>query len=107
MIRRFAMELMDECSNPIRNESQTDQTPATPCILVIFGITGDLAKRLLIPSLCHLGSNGLLNETFSIVGIGRKPFTTESLQHEMQNNIQAFVQDPNALKFAQTLINRI
>jgi glucose-6-phosphate 1-dehydrogenase len=101
------MDLMDDCSNPIRKDSQSTQKPAKPCILVIFGITGDLTKRLLIPSLCYLGSNGLLDEAFSIVGIGRKPFTTESLQIEIQKNIQEFVQDPNAIKFGQTLINRI
>lgn len=104
----------DDCSNPLRNsdetktnESKTAQKPAKPCVMIIFGITGDLAKRLLIPTLCNLGSNGLLDETFCIVGIGRKPFTTESLQDEMQKNIQEFVQDPNALKFGQTLAKRI
>ncbi len=101
------MDLMDVCSNPIRNEQKTAQKPAKPCILVIFGITGDLAKRLLIPTLCNLGSNGLLDDTFCIVGIGRKPFTTESLKDEMQKNIKEFVQDPDAIKFGQTLVNRI
>ncbi len=101
------MDLMDECSNPIRNESQTDQKPATPCILVIFGITGDLAKRLLLPALCNLGSVGLLDEAFSIVGIGRKPFTTESLQDELLKDIKQFAKNPEAVKFGETLVKRI
>lgn len=98
-IWRYIMDLMDG--------SQTTQKPAKPCILVIFGITGDLTKRLLIPALCNLGSKKLLDEAFCIVGVGRKDFTTESFQNEMQNNIKEFVQDPDAIKFGQTLINRI
>ncbi len=101
------MDSMDDCSHPKWNESQTDQAPAKPCILVIFGITGDLAKRLLIPALCNLGSYGLLDEKFCIVGIGRKPFSTESLKDEMQKNIKDFVLNPDAIKFGQALVNRI
>ena len=101
------MDLMGDCSNPIRNESQVAQKPAKPCLLVIFGITGDLAKRLLIPAICNLGSHGLLDEAFCIIGIGRKPFTTETLHDEMQKNIQDFVKSPDAIAFGQTLVNRI
>jgi glucose-6-phosphate 1-dehydrogenase len=40
---------------------QPIRKPANPCILVIFGIAGDLTKRLLFPAICILGSNGLLD----------------------------------------------
>ncbi len=36
--------------------------PAGPCTLVIFGVNGDLAKRLLFPALCNLVQEGLLPE---------------------------------------------
>jgi glucose-6-phosphate 1-dehydrogenase len=39
-----------------------------PCAMVIFGATGDLTKRLLVPSLYHLGAVQLLPERFAIVG---------------------------------------
>ena len=52
-----------------------DTQPAPPCVLVIFGVTGDLAKRLLAPSLVNLRRTGLLPEDFAIVGLGRSPRT--------------------------------
>ncbi|HTJ81700.1 MAG TPA: glucose-6-phosphate dehydrogenase [Polyangiaceae bacterium] len=42
-----------------------------PCSLVIFGATGDLAKRKLIPALYNIAKEGLLPSAFEIVGIGR------------------------------------
>jgi glucose-6-phosphate 1-dehydrogenase len=42
-----------------------------PAILVIFGITGDLSKRYLLPSLYHLVKNNMLHEHTEIVGITR------------------------------------
>lgn len=98
---------MDACSNPISNESQSALPPAQPCIMIIFGITGDLSKRLLIPTLCNLGRSGLLDNDFCIVGIGRKPFTTDSLRQEMESNINEFVKDPAANEFGHSLVNRI
>jgi glucose-6-phosphate 1-dehydrogenase len=48
-------------------------TPAPPCTLVIFGASGDLTRRLLIPSLCHLRRAGLLAERFAVIGVARSP----------------------------------
>jgi glucose-6-phosphate 1-dehydrogenase len=52
--------------------------PAPP-VIVIFGITGDLSKRKLLPALYHLLSQDLLPEDTKIVGISRKPLTPEAL----------------------------
>ena len=49
--------------------------PAGPCAMVIFGITGDLSKRLLLPALYNLATHGLLNEHFSLAGL---PFRTSA-----------------------------
>lgn len=53
--------------NPLRNS----QRVAAPCTIVIFGGTGDLARRKLIPSLYHLTREGLIGPDFAVVGIGR------------------------------------
>jgi glucose-6-phosphate 1-dehydrogenase len=45
--------------------------PADPCTLVIFGASGDLTKRLLLPSLANLAEDGLLANDFSIIGFAR------------------------------------
>ena len=49
---------------------QAPRGPAAPCVLVIFGGSGDLAQRKLIPALYNLAEEGLLPEQFAIVGVG-------------------------------------
>ena len=53
---------LDECAKPDR---------ADPCVIVIFGATGDLTARKLIPSLFNLYRNRGLPKSFAIVGCGR------------------------------------
>src|SRR5580692_10088590 len=48
-----------------------------PAILVIFGASGDLTKRKLLPALFHLRQNNLLPANFSIVGVARRPLGDE------------------------------
>jgi glucose-6-phosphate 1-dehydrogenase len=57
-------------SNPLREGIVTRRTPA-PCVLVIFGATGDLTGRKLIPALCNLAHEGQLPPGFAIVKYGR------------------------------------
>ena len=45
--------------------------PADPCALVLFGATGDLAKRLVAPALYNLACSGVLPEQFSLIGVAR------------------------------------
>jgi len=54
--------------------------PAPPATLVIFGATGDLTRRLLVPALANLCGDGLLGKDFDIVGIGRSDGNDESLR---------------------------
>lgn len=49
-------------------------------VLIIFGITGNLAQLKLIPALYDLAESGLLPPMMSIVGIGRKPLTTDGFR---------------------------
>ena len=43
-----------------------------PCVVVIFGASGDLTKRKLLPALYHLDQSGLLPEDFAVVGVARR-----------------------------------
>lgn len=78
-------------------------TPAPhldPTIIVIFGITGDLAQRYLLPSLYHLMKDGLLHEQTAIIGITRGKTSTEELFQKVElcvNEVDK-VCDPAALK---------
>src|SRR6202789_2406040 len=44
-----------------------------PCVVVIFGASGDLTKRKLLPALYHLEQSGLLPKDFAVVGVARRP----------------------------------
>src|SRR6266851_7453918 len=54
--------------------TQPERTP-DPCIVVIFGASGDLTKRKLLPALFHLEQSGLLPEEFVVVGVARRDLT--------------------------------
>ncbi|MDG5789699.1 glucose-6-phosphate dehydrogenase [Evansella sp. AB-P1] len=55
--------------------------------IVIFGISGDLAKRKLIPSIYNLYNKGKLSKHFAVVGIGRREWTNEIIREMVCNTI--------------------
>src|SRR5580698_9826297 len=57
--------------------AQSGERIPEPAILVIFGASGDLTKRKLLPALFHLRQNNLLPAKFSIVGVARRPLGDE------------------------------
>jgi len=63
---------------------------APPCTVVIFGATGDLTARLLMPAIYNLSRTGLLNEKFAVIGIGRSPETDDSFRDDLTKDIQHF-----------------
>ena len=48
-----------------------------PCIVVIFGASGDLTKRKLLPALFHLKQEGLLPDSFAVVGVARRDISAK------------------------------
>jgi len=64
---------------------QTERTP-DPCIVVIFGASGDLTKRKLLPALYHLEQSGLLPKDFAVVGVARRPLE-QSFAADMKDGI--------------------
>jgi glucose-6-phosphate 1-dehydrogenase len=63
---------------------------ADPCILVIFGASGDLTKRLLMPALFNLACDRLLPGRFAIVGIAMDEMTTEQFRKKMTEDVKKF-----------------
>ncbi|MES2344986.1 MAG: glucose-6-phosphate dehydrogenase, partial [Chlamydiota bacterium] len=61
-----------------------------PCILVIFGATGDLTARKLIPALYNLAREGQLPSQFACVGFARRPKSHEEFRNEMKDAINSF-----------------
>jgi glucose-6-phosphate 1-dehydrogenase len=62
----------------------SEQSNLSPTIIVIFGITGDLSHRYLLPALYHLFKDGLLHEQTEIVGISRKSMTSQQLLDQVE-----------------------
>ncbi len=63
---------------------------AEPCILVIFGATGDLTMRKLLPAIYNLTREGLLHENTVVVGFARRPKTDEEFRAEMLEGVTKF-----------------
>lgn len=59
-------------------DTETSAMQQAP-IIVIFGVTGNLSKRKLLPALYHLLRQGLLPKNTRVIGISRRPLTTEEL----------------------------
>ena len=59
-------------------------------IMVIFGGTGDLTHRKLMPALYNLVYNSLLPENFAVVSVGRKEKTQEQYQNEVHESLKKF-----------------
>ena len=74
-----------------------------PCSFVIFGATGDLAHRLVIPALYNLLAGNLLPDNFCVVGIARKGMTSEQLSESLMKGLHQF----SARKIDDTLANKL
>ncbi len=64
--------------------------PAPPCTLVIFGASGDLTRRLLIPSLCNLRRSRLLPERFAVIGVARAAMEEADFRRSLAEGLPDF-----------------
>src|SRR6201997_405613 len=69
------------------NPSQPIPRAGEPCAIVIFGASGDLTKRKLIPSLYNLASYHLLPKNFSIIGVARSDWSDEQFQAQLGKDL--------------------
>ena len=67
---------MTTASTPIL--TPPEQTP--PLALVIFGASGDLTSRKILPALANLADRGRLNEHFTVIGVARTKWTDEEFR---------------------------
>jgi glucose-6-phosphate 1-dehydrogenase len=78
---------MDGAALAVDCAGMADARPAEPCILVLFGASGDLASRELIPSLYELHRQKLLPEPFAIVGVSRTEWTDAEYRRRMRESV--------------------
>ncbi len=77
------------------------------CIMVIFGATGDLTKRKLIPALYNLAKSKLLPPNFAIIGFAIDNLTTEFFRDRLSKDIKEFATDSVAMDTWNWLLERI
>ncbi len=68
----------------------TGRRQISPCTIVIFGASGDLTARKLIPALYHLHAQGLLPDPVRVVGVARRPLSDEAWRAELEQALRQF-----------------
>jgi len=79
--------------NPLAEGLRLRRRP-DPCILVIFGASGDLTSKKLMPALYSLAYRGLLPEKFGIIGAARSEETDDGFRDRMKQAVQEHARDP-------------
>ncbi len=64
--------------------------PSNPCVMMIFGASGDLTKRLLVPALYNLACDGLLAENFAVLGTANNVWTDDGFREYLSTEIKKF-----------------
>jgi glucose-6-phosphate 1-dehydrogenase len=75
--------------NPLREGLRLERVP-DPSILVLFGATGDLAHRKVIPAMYHLWRTNLLPHEFVLLAIGRREYDDEAFRVEIRASLEQF-----------------
>ena len=71
--------------------------PCDPCTLVIFGASGDLTRRKLLPAIYNLAEDALLPDAFAVVGVARQPISEAEFRGQMRDAVEKFVGDAVAV----------
>ena len=75
--------------NPLREGLRLERVPE-PCTFVLFGATGDLAHRKVIPALYQLWRTNLLPHEFAVVAIGRRPYSDDEYLAEVRASLDKY-----------------
>jgi glucose-6-phosphate 1-dehydrogenase len=68
----------------------TSARAADPCSLVIFGASGDLTHRLLLPALYNLAASGLLPDAFALIGVARSGSSSEAFRDDLAKSLPKY-----------------
>src|SRR6059058_5135138 len=84
-----------------------ERLPVAPTTLVIFGATGDLARRKLLPALYNLAHDGALPERFHLVGVSRREKAHEDYRAECEQAIRRFSRRPPDAAVLRGLLEQV
>jgi len=80
----------------VEAEDLLDKRIPEACVMVIFGASGDLTERKLIPALYYLACQNRLPPGFSVVGCAKTPYTDESFREKMRHAVTKYLNLPSA-----------
>jgi glucose-6-phosphate 1-dehydrogenase len=101
----MAVAVAEQQPNPL--VEGLERLPVHPTTLVIFGATGDLAHRKLLPAIYNLAHDGSLPERFNLIGVSRSDKPHEHYRAEMRESIHKFSRTPPDPKVLEALLERI
>ena len=84
--------MLEQAANPLGEA--LERQPVDPTALVIFGATGDLARRKLLPAIYNLAHDGALPERFALVGASRRDLSDDQFRGECAEAIRTFSRRP-------------
>ncbi len=95
--------MADENDLPPSNQG----VPAPACAMVIFGASGDLTKRKLIPAIHNLATNHLLPEDFAVIGVSRSEMTDDEFRNRIRDEMKEFATGELEDQVVEWLIPRL
>jgi glucose-6-phosphate 1-dehydrogenase len=93
-------------SNPLRDNLRIEATPG-PTTLVIFGASGDLTKRKLLPAIYHLARNQRLPPRFAVIGVGRTQMQDDDFRGQFRDSLKEFASLDSEDEVAASLARRL
>src|SRR5271157_5980142 len=91
---------------PTMTKSRVGRT-GDPCVMVIFGFSGDLTRRKLIPALYNLAKEQLLSREFAVVGVGRSPMSDDDARKKVTEDFKQFASGAIDADLWEQFIRRI
>jgi glucose-6-phosphate 1-dehydrogenase len=94
------------CSAPA-GEDTARLVPADPCAMVLFGATGDLAKRLVTPALYDLEAAGLLADGFTLIGVARATKQADEWRDLLRESLDDIIKSGNGTFNADAIDDQV
>ena len=91
---------------PTLTQTERQGRPAERCVMVIFGASGDLTKRKLIPSLYHLAQKKLLPKDFALLGCAIENMSVEEYRKRVRSDLMEFGEAPEQCGICDWLVER-
>lgn len=86
---------IDRDSNPLRSpDDRRLNRIAGPSSLIIFGVTGDLSRKKLMPAVYDLANRGLLPPGFALVGFARRDWETQDFEQVVHDAVKQYARTP-------------